>query len=86
MMPFYIPLVALMSCFLLTSNLRKKRNYLNTYSIFLIGFITLVFAEIFLRYTGISMINTISYFLSPIILMPIIYFLLFYKTSTDKVK
>ena len=85
-MPFYIPLVALISCFLLTSNLRKKRNYLNTYSIFLIGFITLVFAEIFLRYTGISMINTISYFLSPIILMPIIYFLLFYKTSTDKVK
>ena len=49
-------------CFLLTSNLRKKRNYLNTYSIFFIGFITLVFAEIFLRYTGISMINTISYF------------------------
>ena len=46
-MPFYIPLVALISCFLLTSNLRKKRNYLNTYSIFLIGFITLVFAEIF---------------------------------------
>ena len=85
-MPFYIPLVALMSCFLLTSNLRKKRNYLNTYSIFLIGFITLVFAEIFLRYTGISMVNTISYFLSPIILMPITYFLLFYKTSTDKVK
>lgn len=85
-MPFYIPLVALMSCFLLTSSLRKKRNYLNTYSIFFIGFITLVFAEIFLRYTGISMINTISYFLSPIILMPITYFLLFYKTSTDKVK
>ena len=85
-MPFYIPLIALMSCFLLTSNLRKKRNYLNTYSIFFVGFITLVLAEIFLRYTGISTINTISYFLSPIIMIPITYFLLFFKTSTDKVK
>tara|TARA_B100000965_G_scaffold400400_1_gene422228 strand:- start:2916 stop:4067 length:1152 start_codon:yes stop_codon:yes gene_type:complete len=82
--PFYIPLIALISCFLLVTNFKKKKKYLNNYSISLIGFMILILAEIFLRYTGTSKINTISYFLFPALLIPITYLLLFFKTSNNR--
>ena len=49
-MPFYIPLIALVCCFLLASRKDRKFFYLNKYIYFGISFIILTLAEILVRY------------------------------------
>ena len=75
-MPFFIPLISLVACFLLSSNRDKKIYYSYKYIFFLIGFAFLVLSEISVRYSGISMRHTILYYMIPIILLPFVYFLL----------
>jgi lipopolysaccharide export system permease protein len=75
-MPFFIPLIGLIACFLLSSKRDKKIYSSYKYIYFLIGFIFLVMSEIFVRYSGISMKHTIIYYTMPIVLLPFIYFLL----------
>jgi len=84
-MPIYIPLIALVSSFLLISNTQKIKNY-KKYSYFLIGFIFLVLAEIMVRFAGFSITNTLIYFLLPLILIPITYFLIIQRISKEKFK
>ena len=73
-MPFYIPLVSLFASFLLIKSKNKKFNFLNRYIYFLIGFFILIFAEIMVRFSGLSTTNFVIYFLFPILLMPTIYY------------
>ena len=75
-MPFFIPLIALVACFLLSSNRDKKIYYSYKYIFFLIGFVFLIISEISVRYSGISMKHTILYYAMPTILLPFIYLLL----------
>ena len=75
-MPFFIPLIALIACFLLSSNRDKKIYYSYKYIFFLIGFVFLIISEISVRYSGISMKHTILYYAMPTILLPFIYLLL----------
>ncbi len=75
-MPFFIPLIGLIACFLLTSKRDKKMYYSYKYIYFLIGFIFLVISEISVRYSGMSIQHTITYYSIPIVLLPIVYFLL----------
>ena len=72
-MPMYIPLISLISCFLLTSRKDKKMFYLNKYIYFFIGFLILALAEIIVRYSGISWNHTIIYYLLPIGTAPLFY-------------
>ena len=72
-MPIYIPLISLISCFLLTSRKDKKMFYLNKYIYFFIGFLILALAEIIVRYSGISWNHTIIYYLLPIGTAPLFY-------------
>ena len=72
-MPIYIPLISLISCFLLTSRKDKKMFYLNKYIYFFIGVLILVLAEIIVRYSGISWNHTIIYYLLPIGTAPLFY-------------
>ena len=72
-MPMYIPLISLISCFLLTSRKDKKMFYLNKYIYFFIGFLILTLAEIIVRYSGISWNHTIIYYLLPIGTAPLFY-------------
>ena len=73
-MPIFIPLVALISCFLLLSRSEKKISYYYKYIFFFIGFIALVSSEIAVRYSGTSINHAAIYYLIPIGLIPIIYF------------
>ena len=75
-MPFYIPLIALMCSFLLTSRKDKKIYNYKKYIYFFIGFIILAFAEILVRYSGISWTHSIIYYLLPITMSPLLYFIL----------
>ena len=72
-MPFYIPLIALISSFLLTSRRDKKIYQYNKYIYFFIGFLILALAEMIVRYSGLSFNHTLVYYLIPIIMCPLIY-------------
>jgi len=78
-MPFYIPLLALICCFLLDSRRDRKIYNLNKYIYFFVGFIILVAAEISVRYSGISWNHTAMYYLIPAGVMPLLYFILIRK-------
>ena len=75
-MPLYILLIALISCFLLTSEKDTKIFYFNKYIYFFIGFLILALAEMIVRYSGISWNYTLIYYLVPVIMCPLIYFAL----------
>ena len=75
-MPLYILLIALISCFLLTSEKDTKIFYFNKYIYFFIGFLILALAEMIVRYSGISWNHTLFYYLIPVIMSPLIYFAL----------
>jgi len=78
-MPFYIPLLALICCFLLESRRDRKIYNLNKYIYFFVGFIILVMAEISVRYSGISWNHTAMYYLIPAGITPLLYFTLIRK-------
>ena len=84
-LPFYVPIVALLCSFLLIKNPSRKNYFLNKYSIFLISFIILLYAELIIRYTGISKIIGGLFIFSPLIMMPIIYLTLDYKFSKEAI-
>ena len=75
-MPLYILLIALISCFLLTTGKDTKIFYFNKYIYFFIGFLILALAEMIVRYSGISWNHTLFYYLIPVIMSPLIYFAL----------
>ena len=78
-MPFFIPLIALVCCFLLASRKDTKMYNLNKYIYFFIAFFILVSAEITVRYSGISWNHTFVYYLIPILMIPFFYFALIRK-------
>ena len=72
-MPFYIPITALIVCYLLSSRRESKYYNIRKYFIFGISFTVLVFAEILVRYSEKSVLNSIIYYSSPILLILITY-------------
>ena len=85
-MPLYIPVVSLIVSFLIISNTKKKNNFFKRYIYFLISFVILILAEVLVRYSGFSYINTILYFFLPILFCPIIYLILIKRISIEKIK
>ena len=84
-MPIYIPLISLICSFLLIFAKEEKNKFYNKYIYFTIGFSLLVAAEILVRYSGFSFLNTILYFLLPIVLIPIVYLILLQKLKMEKI-
>ena len=85
LLPFYIPIIALLCSFLLIKSKERKNLFLNKYSIFILSFLILLYAELIVRYTGISRIISILFTFSPLVLIPIIYISLIYKLSRESV-
>ena len=84
-MPLYIPLISIIASYLLVLKKEKKYNYLRKYIIFFLAFVLLVSAEILLKFTGFSSINFALYFLSPIILLVSLHFLLTRIMMSEKI-
>jgi len=82
-MPLYIPLISIISSFLLIYKKEKKYNYLKKYFVFSLAFLFLIFAEIFLRYTGFAFINFFLYLTAPLLLFVFFYFLLIKNISYE---
>ena len=84
--PFYIPLVALICCFVIfvsreKINFKRKRFY-----IFLISFLSLAYSEILLKYSGKSVFGFGLFLLTPIIFFIIVYFYANLKSQTLRLK
>ena len=75
-MPFYIPLIALLCSFLLASRKDKKIYNYKKYIYFFIGFVVLAMSEIIVRYSGISWTHSGVYYLMPILMALLFYFIL----------
>jgi lipopolysaccharide export system permease protein len=76
-MPIFIPLIALICCFVLSSRKEKKilkKNNVTFY--FFVSFVILTISEITVRYSGLSLNNTLLYYFLPIGLLPLIYLML----------
>ena len=84
-MPLYIPLISIIASFLLIYKKEKKNNFLKKYIIFILAFTILIFAEILLKFTGFSTINFMLYFLSPLILIIILYSLLAKNMISERI-
>ena len=78
-MPFFIPLIALICSFLLSSQRDKKIYLFNKYIYFFVGFLILTLAEITVRYSGVSWNYTAIYYLIPAVMIPLFYFALIKK-------
>ena len=81
-LPFYIPIVALICSFLLIKS-KNKNIFFNKNSIFIFSFIILIYSELIIRYTGISKLISLLFLISPLVLIPFIYFLLIFKLSKE---
>jgi len=84
-LPLYIPIIALLSSFLLIKTQTQRNFFLNKYSIFVLSFLVLLYAELIIRYTGISKVISILFTVSPMVVIPIIYLLLTFKLSKESI-
>jgi lipopolysaccharide export system permease protein len=84
-LPFYIPIISLLCCFLLVKPSVQNNYFLNKYSIFILSFLVLLYAELVIRYTGISSIVSTLFTISPMIFIPIIYIILSFKLSKESI-
>ena len=85
LLPLYIPIIALLCSFLLVKIKSHKKNFVNKYSIFLLSFLVLLYAELIVRYTGISKSISLLFAISPVVLIPVIYFYLVFKFSKESI-
>ena len=85
LLPLYIPIIALLCSFLLIKTKKRKNFFLNRYSIFILSFLVLLYAELIVRYTGLSKFFNVLFTVSPIVLIPIIYISLIYNLSKESV-
>jgi hypothetical protein len=67
----------------LIKNNTKKKFIFNKYSIFGLSFLTLLYAELVIRYTGLSNFVSAIFIFTPFLLIPIIYFLLIFQFSRE---
>jgi lipopolysaccharide export system permease protein len=72
-MPLYIPLLALLSSFLLISREETKVKNWYKYFYFSLAFTILIIAEILVRYSGKSLTHGLFYYLLPLFCIPVIY-------------
>ena len=72
-LPFYIPVIALICSLLIISS---KKKYFNKNIIFIYSFLLLIFTELSVRYTGINKYVFYTFLITPLIMSLIIYMIL----------
>jgi lipopolysaccharide export system permease protein len=72
-MPLYIPLLALLSSFLLLSREETKAKGWYKYFYFGLAFAILITAEILVRYSGKSLTHCLFYYFLPLFCIPVLY-------------
>tara|TARA_B100000963_G_scaffold295620_1_gene266622 strand:+ start:247 stop:1359 length:1113 start_codon:yes stop_codon:yes gene_type:complete len=75
-LPLYIPTISLICSLLL---IRSKNKFLNTFSVFILSFLVLLFSELTIRYTGINDLIKIVFLVFPFFLLISVYSFLNFK-------
>ena len=83
-LPFFIPLIALISSLLLIKT--QKKLIFNNFSIFGYSFIVLLYAELIIRFTGKNFLITNLFIFSPFVLSIMIYIFIKYKFLKEALK
>ena len=79
--PFYLPILTLVCCFLLTFS-KENHNYtLRTIKIFIYVFLILVVSEIFMRYIQSSSIYLLLFLIIPLLFFSMIYIFLLSRVN-----
>ena len=81
--PLYIPLITIITCFLLLYKKEKTYIFLKKYALFFLSFIILVFAEIVLKYISLSYFYAIAYFAFPLSALLFFYIYLINKFKKE---
>lgn len=68
-MPLYIPFVSIIICYLLSSAKENKYFFFRKYIVFILAFTFLILAEIMVRYSGQSVLNSTIYYSLPLTLI-----------------
>ena len=82
-LPFYIPVISLMFSFLLIKTNVKKNYFLNKYNLFILSFLILLYAELMIRFTGLSKLMSFIFISTPFIIMPMLYLMLAIKFKKE---
>ena len=69
-LPFYIPAISLICSLLL---IRVKGKYFNSFSVFILSFLVLLFSELTIRYTGINNFTKTIFLIFPFFLLILFY-------------
>lgn len=80
-LPFYIPIISLVCCFLLVQSSKKK--IANKSIVFILSFFILLFAELIIRYTGLNRSLNYLFLIIPIITIPILYIILSFRFKRE---
>ena len=78
--PIYIPIIAIICCFLIIFPKNNVKYNLQLRLTFLFGIFILILSETTLRFSSLTYLHTLSYFIIPWILFFLIYSLLIFKT------
>ena len=79
--PFYLPILTLVCCFLLTFSKENHNHALRTIQVFIYVFLILVVSEIFMRYIQDSFLYLILFLVVPLIFFSLIYISLLKKVA-----
>ena len=79
-LPFYIPVIALLCSMLL---IKSKKKLLNKSIIFIYSFILLVFIELIVRYTGLNDFLRYVFFILPFILVFVFYIFILFNFKNE---
>ena len=83
-LPFYLPVLSLIACLLITKSKDEFRFNKFTYLLFLIGVLMIIISELSMRYTSENYLNNIFLLSLPIILFIIIYIYFIFKIKIPK--
>ena len=78
--PIYIPIIAIICCFLIIvpkNNISYKKNRKIT---FLVTFLIIILSEASLRYSTISSLTTLFYLIIPFLIFSISYLIFYYRS------
>ncbi len=81
-MPFYFPLICLISCLLITKSKDSYKYTRYKFLLFSTGVLIIIISEISIRYSGLTNLYSLMFVGIPILLFSIIYLYLFKKAKT----
>ena len=84
LLPFYLPILSLIACLLITKSKDEFNFNKFTYLLFLLGVTIIIISELSIKYTSDNFLNNIFLTSLPIIIFIIFYFYFLIKIKTPK--